>query len=51
MTTWGWCFFIGSNGLVITLTIFCFVRILTEPAPEEHMHAPLDVNTGDIEEN
>jgi hypothetical protein len=33
--------------LVLALTIFCLARILRESHPEEHHHAPLDIDTGD----
>ncbi len=34
--------------LVLGLTAFCFWRILREPSPSEHHHAPLDVDTKDL---
>jgi hypothetical protein len=34
-------------GLVLGLTAFCMYRILREPNPEEHHHAPLDIDTHD----
>jgi len=34
--------------LVLGLTAFCFWRILREPSPSEHHHAPLDVDTKDV---
>lgn len=34
--------------LVLGLTVFCFWRILREPSPSEHHHAPLDVDTKDL---
>ena len=34
-------------GLVLGLSIFCMARILREPHPQEHHHAPLDINTHD----
>ncbi len=32
--------------LVLALTAFCFWRILREPAPQEHHHAPLEIGPG-----
>lgn len=34
--------------LVLSLAAFCFWRILHEPSPSEHHHAPLDINTKDL---
>jgi hypothetical protein len=36
-------------GLVLFLCAFCFWRILREPTPSEHHHAPLDINTRDAD--
>jgi ABC-type nickel/cobalt efflux system permease component RcnA len=33
--------------LVLGLCAFCFWRILREPTPSEHHHAPLDIDTRD----
>ena len=35
--------------LVLGLTAFCMYRILREPHPGEHHHAPLDIDTQDVE--
>ncbi len=34
--------------LVLGLCAFCFWRILREPTPSEHHHAPLDIDTHDL---
>lgn len=34
---------------VLSLCIFCIRRVFREPNPEAHMHAPLDIDTHDIE--
>ncbi len=44
----GWIIFIVSNAVILTLVTFCFYRVLT--IPKEHMHAPLDIDTHDLEE-
>ena len=36
--------------LVLGLCAFCFWRILREPAPSKHHHAPLDIDTHDLDE-
>jgi heme/copper-type cytochrome/quinol oxidase subunit 2 len=36
--------------LVLGLTIFCMSRILGEQRPQEHHHAPLDIDTHDTQE-
>ncbi|MBU0641265.1 MAG: hypothetical protein KKB50_20595 [Planctomycetes bacterium] len=36
-------------GLVLGLFGFCMYRILREPAPAEHHHAPLDIDTHDTD--
>ena len=38
-----------SVGLVLALSGFCFWKILTEPQPSEHHHAPLEVDTHDLD--
>jgi hypothetical protein len=35
--------------LVLGLTAFCMAKILRETHPEEHHHAPLDINTHDTD--
>ncbi len=45
----GWIMLIGCIGLVCALCAFCFWKILTEPKPSEHHHAPLDIDTHDVE--
>jgi hypothetical protein len=35
--------------LVLGLMLFCMIRILREPTPEDHHHAPLDIDTRDRE--
>ncbi len=39
-----------SIALVLAMTIFCFWRIMREPAPETHHHAPLEIETDDVEQ-
>jgi ABC-type nickel/cobalt efflux system permease component RcnA len=46
----GWAMMIGSIGLVVALCVFCIYRSLREPHPEEHMHAPLEIDTHDLDE-
>ena len=38
-----------SVTLVCGLNVFCLYRILREPKPSEHHHAPLDIDTGDAD--
>jgi hypothetical protein len=47
MTLAGWLLMIGSVGFVLGLTAFCFLRVVRTPAPGEHLHAPLDIDTKD----
>jgi hypothetical protein len=35
--------------LVLGLMAFCIIRILREPTPQNHHHAPLDIDTRDRE--
>ena len=37
-----------SYGVVLSLVVFCFYRVLTTPDVVEHEHAPLDIDTGDL---
>lgn len=43
----GWIVLIACVGLVVGLCVFCFYRILREPSPSAHHHAPLDIDTHD----
>jgi hypothetical protein len=49
MTPAGWAIMIVSVGSVLVLTAFCLYRVLTLPpaVAEEHLKAPLDIDTGD----
>ena len=47
LTPSGWTVMIACIGLVCGLVVFCFYRILREPRPSEHHHAPLDIDTHD----
>jgi hypothetical protein len=51
MTPAGWAIMIVSVGSVLALTAFCIFRVLTLPptVAEEHLKAPLDIDTGDTE--
>ena len=46
----GWVMLIGCVGMVCTLCAFCFWKIMTEPKPSERHHAPLDIDTHDLEQ-
>lgn len=48
MTTGGWIFMLTSIGFVLVLITFCFVRVLTKPSAANHMHAPLEIDTHDL---
>lgn len=45
MTAAGWILMLGSVGFVLWLTVYCFYRVLSTPAPKERLHAPLDIDT------
>jgi hypothetical protein len=48
MTPAGWAIMIVSVGSVLTLTVFCFYRVLSLPPAEiDELKAPLDIDTGD----
>ncbi len=47
LTAAGWTMMIGCIGFVCGLCAFCFYRLLHEPRPSEHHHAPLDIDTRD----
>lgn len=51
MTLAGWIIMILSVGSVLTLTAFCFYRVLTLPPSElDELKAPLHIDTGDTED-
>ena len=37
-----------SVGMVLALMIFCILRVFREPEPKKHLHAPLDIDTHDV---
>ncbi|MBX3025453.1 hypothetical protein KF840_11170 [bacterium] len=45
MTAMGWFLMIVSVGSVVTLTVYCFWRVLTTPTTKGHLHAPLEIET------
>jgi hypothetical protein len=49
MTPAGWAIMIVSVGSVLVLTAFCLYRVLTLPPQvvEDHLKAPLEIDTGD----
>ena len=49
MNAGGWIVMILSVGFVLSLTVFCFYRVLHAPKTTEHMHAPLDIDTHDVD--
>lgn len=51
MTNAGLLFMLCSLGFVVGLTAFCYRRILSRPESVDHMHSPLDIDTGDLEED
>ena len=44
----GWTVMILCIVLVCTLVTFCYYRVLREPRPSQHHHAPLDIDTKDL---
>jgi hypothetical protein len=48
MTTLGWLLLIISCGSVIGLVVFCFWRVLRLPVVTDELHAPLDIDTHDL---
>ena len=46
MTPGGWMTMILSVGTVISLFVFCLVKVLREKNPSEHLHG-LDIDTQD----
>ena len=49
LSTGGWFMMIGCIGSVCSLAAFCFYRVLREPNPGAHHHAPLDIDTRDLD--
>lgn len=48
MTIGGWIFMVFSIGFVVSLVGFCFFRVLKKPVAANHMHAPLEIDTHDL---
>jgi hypothetical protein len=51
MTTGGWLVMTISVGSVLCLVTYCLVRVLSLPPldVEEHLKGPLEIDTGDVE--
>jgi hypothetical protein len=48
LSTAGWIVMVGCITLVCSLASFCYYHVLREPRPSEHHHAPLDIDTKDL---
>jgi hypothetical protein len=48
----GWAIMIASVSSVLALVVFCMYRVLTLPPAiaEEHLKAPLDIDTKDTQQ-
>lgn len=51
MKTEGWIFMLGSLGFVLWLTGFCFNKVLRKPSAADHMHAPIELDTQDRDDD
>ena len=49
LNTAGTIVMVACIGCVISLMGFCYYRVLREPRPSEHHHAPLDIDTHDTD--
>lgn len=49
LSTGGWIMMIGCIASVCVLAIFCFYRVLRDPNPSQRHHAPLDIDTHDLD--
>ena len=49
MTWAGWTLMLVSCGFVLGLMVFCYYRVLRTPTTTEHMHAPLEIDTHDVD--
>lgn len=47
MTAAGWILMLASVGVVVALNAYCFWRVLTVPKAKGHLHARLDIETGE----
>ena len=48
LTAAGWIFMLVSCISMVIWTAWCYWRVLTAPEAAEHMHAPLDIDTQDL---
>ena len=49
MTESGWIVLFVSWGSIIFISVFCFRKIMK--VKKDNIHAPLDIDTGDLEED
>ena len=46
----GWTLMTVCVGSVCTLCAFCFWKIFSQTGPSKHVHAPLEIDTGDLDD-
>lgn len=51
MTTAGWIVMISAIGGMTGLLVWCVSKVLRTPGATEHIHSPLDIDTGDREKS
>ena len=47
MSPAGWVFMLGSCGLMVIWTAWCYYKVLTTPAAAEHVHTPANIEPRD----
>lgn len=50
MSAGGWVIMILSVGFVSSLLAWCIYRVVSTPGSTEHLRAPADISTPDIED-
>ncbi|MFQ5491687.1 MAG: hypothetical protein ACE5GE_13295 [Phycisphaerae bacterium] len=50
LTAAGWVMMLGCISLVLGLCGYCLWRIIRDPTSTDHLHTPLDIETGDLDD-
>jgi hypothetical protein len=49
LNTGGWAMMVLSISVVLALSTFCMYRMFRGPQPSQHHHAPLEIDTHDLD--
>jgi hypothetical protein len=51
MTLAGWIIMLAATGGITTLLGWCVYKVVSTPGSTEHLHSPVDIETGDRDDS